>query len=231
MSEQQIPFAFRLDAESSFDNFYCDAQRVVVVDALQRMAAGEGEKFLFLHALAGRSHLLHATAAGAERAGLSVCYLPLREVAIFDPGDVLENLESLDLICLDDLDHVLGDGAWERALFNLYNRCQAMPVALLVSSSKAIEQLPVHLADLRSRLQSFAVFQVPPLSDEARYQAFKLRAQRRGIDLSDSVADFVLARCQRDFASLLKVLDRLDDISLAEKRRLTIPFVKSVMGW
>ncbi|GAB3375836.1 DnaA regulatory inactivator Hda [Spongiibacter taiwanensis] len=231
MSEQQIPFAFRLDTESSFDNFYCDAERALVVDALRHQADGDGEKFIFLHALSGRSHLLNATAARAEALGRRACYLPMREVSAFPPEAVLDNLEALDVVCLDDLDHVAGDDQWERGLFNLYNRCLSTSAVLLASSSKSIQQLTVQLPDLHSRLQSFAVFQVPPMSDEARHHAFKLRAQRRGIELSDVVADFIMARCQRDFPSLLIVLDRLDDVSLAEKRRLTIPFVKSVMGW
>jgi len=38
-------------------------------------------------------------------------------------------------------------------------------------------------------------------------------------------------RHSRDLQSLLIVLDKLDQLSLVEKRRLTIPFVKKVMDW
>lgn len=231
MSKQQIPIAFRLDAESSFENFYCDAARVLVVDALRRQAEGVGEKFLFLHALDGRSHLLQASASYAERCGRSVCYLPLQEVKGFPPEAVLEGLESIDLICLDDIDQIVGVSAWERGIFNLYNRLLCTSGCLLVSSRKAIMQLPVGLADLHSRLQSFSVFQLPVLDDAARMKAFQFRASLRGIVVPDGLAEYVMARCQRDFGSLVAVLDRLDNTSLAEKRKLTIPFVKDVMGW
>ena len=70
-----------------------------------------------------------------------------------------------------------------------------------------------------------------PLTDEEKVQALILRARQRGFDLLDDVALFIMNRGPRDMAGLCRVLDQLDQASLKAKRKLTIPFVKSELGW
>jgi DnaA family protein len=57
------------------------------------------------------------------------------------------------------------------------------------------------------------------------------RAEQRGLVMGDEVAGFILRRAPRRLGELLGILDCLDENSLQAQRRLTIPFVKSVMGW
>ena len=44
------------------------------------------------------------------------------------------------------------------------------------------------------------------------------------------VINFVYLRSSRSLGALLGVLDRLDHAQLVEKRSLTVPFVKRVLG-
>ncbi len=62
-----------------------------------------------------------------------------------------------------------------------------------------------------------------------RAEALQRRAQWRGFSLPDDTADYLLARVGRDTGSLFRLLDRLDRAALAAQRRLTIPFVRSVL--
>jgi len=39
----------------------------------------------------------------------------------------------------------------------------------------------------------------------------------------------LFARTQRDFGSLMTVLDRIDQASLAAKRRVTVPFLRELL--
>ena len=57
-----------------------------------------------------------------------------------------------------------------------------------------------------------------------------MRAQRRGLQLEDAAIDWLLKRVDRDLVSLTALLDRLDRESLAAQRRLTVPFLRSVLG-
>ncbi|MDQ6646044.1 MAG: DnaA regulatory inactivator Hda, partial [Pseudomonadota bacterium] len=87
----------------------------------------------------------------------------------------------------------------------------------------------IELPDLRSRLGACTQFALKPLDDEERRAVLKEQAAARGIDLDDSVLDWLFARYARDLGALLNLLDRLDEASLAAQRRITIPFLRNVL--
>ncbi len=235
MSEhfEQLPLALRLADDATFANFYVAGANQLLADELQRQAQGGGEQWLYIHGRAGsgRSHLLQACCHLADARGAYARYLPVAELLSYRPEELLESAESLDLLCLDDIDRALGNPDWERALFNCYNRLLASGTAMLVAAEQPVLQLSCQLPDLRSRLSGFSVLQVHPLNDEERVQALQFRGRCLGIELPDEVADYIYVRCQRDLGHLFAVLDTLDRQSLAKKRKLTIPFVKTAMGW
>ena len=57
----------------------------------------------------------------------------------------------------------------------------------------------------------------------------RARASRRGLELDEAVLDYLFRRVGRDLGSLTSLLDRLDRESMAAQRRLTVPFLKSVI--
>ena len=69
------------------------------------------------------------------------------------------------------------------------------------------------------------------LDDEGKQQMLKMRAERRGLHLPDEVARYILSRGARGMGELFAALEQLDQASLQAQHRLTIPFVKRVMGW
>lgn len=103
-------------------------------------------------------------------------------------------------------------------------------VRLLVSANMPPKQLSCVLPDLASRLSWGLVFQVQGLADTQKLSALQLRSQRRGLTLSDEVGKFLLHNYPRDMLQLFAILEKLDQASLAEQRRLTVPFVKKILG-
>jgi DnaA family protein len=231
MRNQQLPLALKLDIEATFDNFYVADSHRLVVDQLRQQSAGLGDKWVYVGGAAGRSHLLQACCHFAEASGLSARYIPLAELVDYDPEALLEACEYLDLLCLDDIDAVLGRDDWERALFNCYNRMLMTKSRMLVASRLSLGQLEFGLPDLRSRLQSFSAYVLRDPGEPERLAALQFRATLRGVDISDSIAEYIYMRCQRDLHSLFGILNKLDQVSLVEQRKLTIPFVKKVMSW
>ena len=61
---------------------------------------------------------------------------------------------------------------------------------------------------------------------DLRYQWAQSLARRRALKLPDDVARYLLDRTPRHPGDLVDTIARLDKASLAEKRRLTIPFVR-----
>ena len=72
--------------------------------------------------------------------------------------------------------------------------------------------------------------QIHELKDEDKINTLQEHAKKRGLELSKSVGHYILNRCARNMHDLQTVLDRLDHASLVAQRKLTIPFVKDVLG-
>ncbi|MFT5693261.1 MAG: DnaA family protein [Oceanicoccus sp.] len=228
---EQLPLAVQLRDDATFGNFYQADNGLLIAQLRDQLTKGERYNFVYGAQGAGCSHLLQAACHEAGKLGLESLYLPLAELHEYRAEELFEGLERLSLVCIDDIQIVIGDDYWESHLFHLFNRLKENDVMLLVSSKCAVRELPIKLADLASRLSWGGVFQIRPLSDEQRHEVLKFRAAERGMELSDEVAQYICYRCQRDTGSLLAVLDKLDLTSLKEQRRLTIPFVKATMLW
>jgi DnaA family protein len=216
----------RLADHAVFES-YLSAGNEALVATLAELADDKGGQGCWIWgALAtGKTHLLQAA---CERAGDQSVYIPLKKLAQADPG-ILDGLATRELICIDDIDTVAGDSAWEEALFALCNEVLDAERSLVVSAAMSSRECPIELPDLQSRLARLATFHVQPLSDDDRVQAMQLRARQRGLDLPDETARFLLSRSRRDMASLYELLDKLDSEALRAQRRLTIPFVKEVL--
>ena len=67
------------------------------------------------------------------------------------------------------------------------------------------------------------------LSAHGRVAGRQLRAQWRGLELPDETARYMLTRVDRRARALFDLLDKLDRQALAAQKKLTVPFVKSVL--
>jgi len=229
----QLGLSLTLRDDATLANFYpgTDTNRLVL-QSLQSTLLAQGPRVIFLHGASGcgRSHLLQAMCHAASAQQKTAMYLPLQEF-VHESPDVLAGLEGLDLVCLDDVQSALGKADWEEALFHFMNRLRDAGRFVLLASDQPPQQLPVQLPDLQSRLAQATVFRLDLLPDDARQAWLQQRALARGLELDEDVARFVIARAPRSTPAVLAVLDRLDQEALAQQRKLTVPFIKQVLGW
>lgn len=222
----QLALPLRLQDHAVFETFWPAGNESVVawLEELGAEPKGPGA-WIWGRSSAGKSHLLQAL---CDRLGDQAAYVPLRELRDAGPG-ILEGLEARGFLCIDDAAAVAGDGGWERALFNLFNAAAESTSVLVIASQGPPADSGFELADLVSRFSQLAVFRLRPLDDDELERALQLRARHRGLELPDETARYLSRRSRRDMASLYALLDRLDSESLIAKRRLTVPFVKSVL--
>lgn len=141
----------------------------------------------------------------------------LRAAARANPG----------LTIADDVEGLDADA--QQALFMAINDARDGRAAVLAAGSCPPARLRLR-DDLRTRLAWGLVYQLKRLSDAEKRAHLRAAARERGLQLGDDVADYLLARMPRDLSSLNGVLDRLDRLSLAKQRPLTIPLAREALA-
>lgn len=226
---RQLPLALRCPPDQRFEAFVPGSTNVL--PQLRALAAAPGTDWCFLAGApgTGKTHLALAACAEAEAHGRRAVYLPLAS-ATGRLQDGLQALHDRDLIALDGLDAVAGRRDDELALFDFHNRAHDAGKSVLYAARALPADLPLTLPDLRSRLSQCVRVVLAPLDDAGRRDVLRVRAQRRGLRFDDAAIEWLLKRVDRDLASLTALLDRLDRASLAAQRRLTVPFLREVLG-
>ncbi len=231
---EQLVLNLRLRDASSFENYFVARNREAV-ERLQRAVQNLGGApqapaswlFLWGEPGTGKTHLLEAACRAAQEQGQTPLYVPLADKADITPA-LLDDVELVPLVCVDDVDAIAGDAQWEAALFALYEHLRAQGGMLVLAARTSPAAIGLKLADLATRLSAGLVYQLQPLSDAEKVAALRLRALRRGLDMTEEVANYLLTRFPRDMHSLFALLDRLDTATLAAQRRLTIPFLRGL---
>jgi DnaA family protein len=210
---RQLPLGVRLQDRAVFASFLAGSNLEAVehVRALALGASG-GVAWLAGASGAGKTHLLQAACVAAGES-LRAGYFPLAELGPLGTG------------LLDGL----GEIEWERALFALFCGIEERGGRLIAAASAPPARLAWVLPDLASRFAASAVFQLRVLDEAEQRAALTLRAKMRGLDLPEETARYLQRRFPRDMRSLYGLLDTLDEAAIVAQRRLTVPFIRSVL--
>jgi DnaA family protein len=197
---RQLPLPISAAAQPSLDNYVAGAN----AEALERVRAlARGEPRDALVYLWGEQ--------GSGRTHL------LQAAARANPRIVIaDDVETLD-------------PAAQQALFIAINSAREGGPPVLAAGAAPPARLALR-EDLRTRLGWGLVYQLKPLGDADKALYLRAEAARRGLELADDVAAYLLNHLPRDLASLHAVLERLDRHALARGRRLTLPLARDALS-
>ncbi|MEZ5479386.1 MAG: DnaA regulatory inactivator Hda [Thiolinea sp.] len=221
----QLTLNVTLPDHPDFAGFFPDEHNREIWELLQsRLWINFPQIVICGEAGSGKSHLLQACCHQAYAEGETAAYLGMRDLVGFGAG-VLEGLDNTSLLVLDDVDVLIGNRAWEEALYHLINRCREQQQPLLMSARHNPHELNCLLPDLGSRLLWGPIYHVRPLDEQQALQAFIHRAELRGLDIPAQVVAYIGRHFPRDMPSLMRILERLDDASLINGKKVTRPLV------
>ena len=83
--------------------------------------------------------------------------------------------------------------------------------------------------DVRTRLGAGHIYRLTPLDEAQQRHLLAQRAQQRGWQLTTDVLDTLYQRAPRDLSSLTRLIERLDQLSLEQKRRITLPLLRTAL--
>lgn len=229
MTTQQLILNLNIRDEAIFDN-YLAGDNAQLIYVLKKFVTDPDEPFIYCYGEygSGRTHLLQACYHFTQKENYSAFYVSLSNHHEFSPI-IFDALENQQYVFIDDVDAIAGNQAWEEALFYFYNRARENQVSLLMSATLPPQQLNYVLPDLQSRLSYGLVLEIKNLNDDEKIQALQMRARLRGLYLPQEVANYLLHHGSRNMHDLFSALETVDHASLAEQRKLTIPFIKTVL--
>jgi DnaA family protein len=229
-SSKQIPFQFAGFQKNDLASFLL-GENENLIKLLKQIANKESNHVLYLSGEAGtgKTHLLQAVCKQAAESNLHVAYIPLKHIEELS-AEMLHDLGELDVVCIDDVESIIGQLEWQQGLTWLYNELKDNNHSLIISGNQSSTNIKLELDDLKSRLSSDQVIQIKSPNDELKIEILKQKAKDRSFELTDEVIEFLIRRVDRNLTSLIEVLDKIDHASLAAKRKITIPFVKELIN-
>ena len=224
---KQLTFPWNKENKSSFDSFYTTKLNKQLLFLLKDEALKE-DLLIYGAKDSGKTYLIQALCNQFNNQGKSSFFLPMRQ-AIELSVDILDSLENIELVCIDGLESLVGNKAWEIGLFNLINRSFNSNNRLIFTSAKNIDGMNFELKDLDSRLRKIQSHELHSLADDDILYALKHIANLRCIELGSKEAQYLLTYADRNISDLVKILESLDQLSMEMKRKITIPLIKEVI--
>lgn len=214
--KQQVLPNIRPQQVPSLDNFVAGSNSELL-NLLSRCASGAEARPVYLWGTngCGRSHLLQAIGNQAAAPVLNGAQMD----GDFTPPDG-------SLILVDDVETLAPEA--QIALFRCFNDQRTRSLRLVLSGSSAPLHLPCR-EDLRTRIGQALIYEVKPLTDSEKASALLYHAAQRGMKVDDHIIEYLLRHGRRDLPSLMAVLDALDQISLEQKRPVTLPLLRETM--
>lgn len=220
----QIPLMIPQRPKYRLDTFLGAANRELV-SRLAGLAEEEVFACLWLQGArgSGKTHLLQAACAAAGD-------LPVAYLAPPANPERVGGLEGVALLAIDDVETWAGSDEAERALMALYEGLGSHGAKLVVASALAPSAVSWRRPDLASRFKaaSLHVISEPEESDKRRLVGQLARS--RGLEIPGVVVEYLMTHGRRGVGDLLAAVDTLDRATLAERRRVTVPFAKRVLG-
>lgn len=176
-------------------------------------ASGAG-KALILHGPAGsgKTHLSHIWAQKAQADIVSASALSGNEPC--KRNIVVEDIEQTN---------------HETHLLHLFNYTRENGHSLLLTSAMPPKALPLKLPDLTSRLLALPAAQIQEADDTLLAGIMRKQFADRQMKVEEEVIAYMLPRMERSLTKVQALVGHLDGTALAERKNITIPFVKRVL--
>jgi chromosomal replication initiation ATPase DnaA len=210
---EQLPFTLAHRDSFTRDDFFASGCNSAALGWVDRWPAWPAPALL-LHGPkgCGKTHLAHIWAG--------------KSGAVFLRGAPdLQNAQGA--VVIDDADEFcIGNRAAEESLFMLYNR----DVPVLLTAGAPPRDWNFVLPDLKSRLLAAPAVAVG-LPDDALLSVLLAKMfSDRQLRVAPDVIAFLLPRIERSCPAVHDIAARIDLRALAEKRAVTIPFLREMLN-
>ncbi len=215
----------QLDPRFTFDSFVVGKPNEFAYACARRVAefpSGAGFNPLFLYGGVGlgKTHLMHAiglelarrTAPRTTVAYMSAEAFMYRFIAAIRAQSTLEfkdQLRSLDVLMIDDLQFLVGKDNTQEEFFHTFNALVDAGKQIVVSADTSPSEISGLGDRLRTRLGCGMVADLHATTYELRYSILEAKAKRAGVPVPARVMEYLAQRIASNVRELEGALNRL----------------------
>jgi chromosomal replication initiator protein len=224
-TEPRSDLAAPLDPRFTFEGFVVGKPNEFAYACARRVAErpsspGFNPLFLYGGVGLGKTHLMHAIAWElTDRASnpVSVAYMSAekfmyRFIAAIRSQSTMEfkeNLRSVDVLMIDDLQFLIGKDNTQEEFFHTFNYLVEQGKQIVVSADKSPSDLNGLEHRLRTRLGCGMVADLHSTTYELRISILEAKAARAGVDVPVKVLEFLAHKITSNVRELEGALNRL----------------------
>ncbi len=233
----------QLDQRYTFANFVVGKPNEFAHAAARRVAEAEGVPFnpLFLYGGVGlgKTHLMHAIAwyVRANTPARKVLYLSaekfmyrfIRALRGQDTLSFKEQLRSVDVLMIDDVQFIAGKNATQEEFFHTFNALVDQGRQIVISADKSPSDLEGMEDRLRSRLNSGLVADIHATTYELRLGILASKADQMGVEIPLKVMEFLSYKISSNVRELEGALTRVVAHAQLVGRTITVESTQEVL--
>ncbi|HEY0184771.1 MAG TPA: chromosomal replication initiator protein DnaA [Rhodopila sp.] len=223
--ESRSDLAAPLDQRFTFEGFVVGKPNEFAYACARRVAErpsspGFNPLFLYGGVGLGKTHLMHAIAwelTDRTASPVSVAYMSAekfmyRFIAAIRSQSTMEfkeNLRSVDVLMIDDLQFLIGKDNTQEEFFHTFNYLVEQGKQIVVSADKSPSDLNGLEHRLRTRLGCGMVADLHSTTYELRISILEAKAARAGVDVPVKVLEFLAHKITSNVRELEGALNRL----------------------
>jgi len=145
------------------------------------------------------------------------------------PGNLGTPGSEIDFLLLDDIDQVTAHPTAQETLYQIYNQTLEQGGRMVFAGRTTANQLEKTESFLTSRFKWGMTAELTPMDDEATSKLIQKLAEDLGLDIPDKIISYLLNRIPRDFQSVKNAVTRINEESLRQRHKVTLPLVKNAL--
>ncbi len=198
-----------------------NAEAVALIDSFPNEFHGA---VIFGEKGCGKTHLAHLFCVKVlEKTGKEAVVLSAGDCRLSDLSEILEKSPYL---VLENLEKPVD----EQFLFHLINSVKSLNGFVFMTSCQPVCAWGVRLNDLMTRLKALPCVEILQ-PEEMLMQAVLIKQfADRQLSVSPEVIAYILKNMERSFKAASLLTQKADELSLAERRAITIPLIRKVLN-
>ncbi len=236
MAESRTLAGPRLHPDYTFENFVVGPSNRLAhascVAVSQSLGVTYNPLFLYGSSGLGKTHLLHAVCHHVRRAVsgtvtelLSCEEFVNRFIRAIEEGNMLgfqSQFRGADLLVIDDVQFLSEREHSQEEFFHTFNALYNNGKQIILSADSPPAEIPAVEARLVSRFNWGLVARIDPPSFETRVAILKKKADLRGLEITDEVAEYTARHVQANIRELEGALTTICALAMTEQQAISL---------